>query len=65
MKLTKNFSKSEFECTDGSEMPDNVLKNIKSFNYFNTGNYQELTRFIEAEEFKVFKIKNRKFFKYK
>lgn len=29
MKLTDNFSKSEFECKDGSEMPQNVLDNIK------------------------------------
>lgn len=29
MKLTENFSKSEFDCKDGSEMPDSVLKNIK------------------------------------
>lgn len=29
MKLTKNFSKSEFDSKDGAEMPDNVLENIK------------------------------------
>ena len=29
MKLTKNFSKSEFECKDGSEMPKDVFENIK------------------------------------
>ena len=29
MKLTKNFSKSEFDCRDGSEMPEKVLANIK------------------------------------
>ena len=29
MKLTKNFSKSEFECKCGCEMPDNVLENVK------------------------------------
>ena len=29
MKLTKNFSKSEFECKDGSEMPNDVFENIK------------------------------------
>lgn len=28
MKLTENFSKSEFECKCGCEMPDEVLKNI-------------------------------------
>ena len=29
MKLTKNFSKSEFDCNDGSEMPNKVLERIK------------------------------------
>lgn len=29
MKLTKNFSKSEFDSKDGAEMPDNVLENVK------------------------------------
>lgn len=29
MKLTKNFSKSEFECKCGCEMPNNIFKNIK------------------------------------
>ena len=29
MKLTSNFSKAEFDCKDGSEMPSNVLENIK------------------------------------
>ena len=29
MKLTKNFSKSEFECKCGCEMPPDVLSNIK------------------------------------
>ena len=29
MKLTKNFSKSEFECKCGCEMPQDVLDNIK------------------------------------
>ena len=28
MKLTKNFSKSEFDSKDGAEMPDDVLVNI-------------------------------------
>jgi uncharacterized protein YcbK (DUF882 family) len=28
-KLAKNFSKSEFECKCGCEMPNNVLENIK------------------------------------
>tara|TARA_R110000822_G_scaffold207846_1_gene343813 strand:- start:1315 stop:1710 length:396 start_codon:yes stop_codon:yes gene_type:complete len=29
MKLTNNFSKSEFECNSGCEMPLDVLDNIK------------------------------------
>lgn len=29
MKLTKNFSKNEFDSKDGSIMPESVLKNIK------------------------------------
>ena len=29
MKLTSNFSKSEFDSKDGSDMPNNVLENIK------------------------------------
>lgn len=29
MKLTKNFSRNEFECKCGCEMPDFVLSNIK------------------------------------
>jgi uncharacterized protein YcbK (DUF882 family) len=29
MGLTKNFSKSEFECKCGCEMPKDVLENIK------------------------------------
>lgn len=29
MKLTKNFSKSEFDSRDGAEMPIQVLRNIK------------------------------------
>ena len=29
MKLTKNFSKSEFDSKDGAAMPDDVLENIK------------------------------------
>jgi uncharacterized protein YcbK (DUF882 family) len=28
MKLTANFSRSEFECTDGSEMPLEVFNNV-------------------------------------
>jgi uncharacterized protein YcbK (DUF882 family) len=34
MKLTKNFSKSEFECKDGSVMPEKVLANIKKVAYY-------------------------------
>ena len=29
MKLTNNFSKSEFECSCGCEMPLDVLENVK------------------------------------
>ncbi len=29
MKLTKNFSLSEFACNDGSEFPLDVIENIK------------------------------------
>lgn len=29
MKLTNNFSKSEFECNSGCEMPKDVLDNVK------------------------------------
>jgi len=29
MGLTKNFSKSEFECKCGCEMPQDVLENVK------------------------------------
>jgi uncharacterized protein YcbK (DUF882 family) len=29
MKLSKNFSKSEFECKSGEEMPLEVLENVK------------------------------------
>jgi uncharacterized protein YcbK (DUF882 family) len=29
MKLTENFSKAEFDCHDGSEMPSDVLENVK------------------------------------
>lgn len=28
MKLTKNFRKREFDCKDGSEMPESVLDNV-------------------------------------
>ena len=33
MKLTTNFSLAEFDCRDGSEMPDNVLQNITKLAY--------------------------------
>lgn len=29
MKLTANFSKSEFESKDGAKMPDDVFENVK------------------------------------
>ena len=29
MKLTRNFSKKEFDCNDGSNMPDNVLYRVQ------------------------------------
>ena len=29
MKLTKNFSKSEFDCKSGEDMPSDVLENVK------------------------------------
>lgn len=29
MKLTKNFDSEEFDCKDGSEMPEEVLRKIK------------------------------------
>ena len=29
MQLTENFNSSEFQCKDGSKMPENILKNIK------------------------------------
>jgi len=29
MKLTENFSKAEFDSKDGSQMPDDVLENVK------------------------------------
>ena len=30
MKLTKNFSKSEFDCKCGCEMPEDVLENVQN-----------------------------------
>ena len=29
MKLTENFNREEFDCKDGSKMPDSVLVNVK------------------------------------
>ena len=29
MQITENFNSSEFECKDGSKMPESVLNNIK------------------------------------
>lgn len=29
MKLTKNFSLSEFDCSDGSKVPKKLIKNVK------------------------------------
>ena len=29
MKLTKNFSRQEFDCKDGTKVPDNLLNNLK------------------------------------
>ena len=29
MKLTNNFSKSEFDCKSGEDMPSDVLENVK------------------------------------
>jgi|TARA_R110002095_G_scaffold108589_1_gene95052 uncharacterized protein YcbK (DUF882 family) len=29
MKLTNNFSKSEFDCKSGEDMPNDVLENVK------------------------------------
>jgi len=31
--LTKNFSKSEFDCNDGSEMPQEVFNNVEVHAY--------------------------------
>jgi len=43
MKLTKNFNKSEFDCQDGSEMPIDVLDNIR----ITAENLQVLRDYIE------------------
>ena len=42
MQLTKDFNKKEFDCKDGSEMPINVLQNIKKL----AENLQVLRDFI-------------------
>lgn len=42
--LTKNFSKSEFDCNDGSEMPDDVFENVQIQAY----NLQTIRDFFNA-----------------
>ena len=42
--LTKNFSKSEFECNDGSEMPQEVFDNVEVHAY----NLQVIRDFFDA-----------------
>jgi len=42
--LTKNFSKSEFDCKDGSEMPSNVLDNV----YEQAENLQIIRDFFDS-----------------
>jgi len=42
--ITKNFSKSEFECNDGSEMPQEVFDNVEVHAY----NLQTLRDFCDA-----------------
>lgn len=44
MKLTENFSKSEFDSKDGSEMPCEVLENIKEL----ATNLQELRNYLKV-----------------
>jgi uncharacterized protein YcbK (DUF882 family) len=43
MKLTANFSLSEFQCKCGCEMPDNILENVKIL----AENLQMLRMFIK------------------
>ena len=42
--LTKNFSKSEFQCNDGSEMPQEVFNNVEVHAY----NLQTIRDFCDA-----------------
>jgi len=42
--LTENFSKSEFECNDGSEMPQKVFNNVEVHAY----NLQTIRDFCDA-----------------
>ena len=42
MRLTKNFSLSEFECKDGSEIPSQLLPNVLEL----AGSLQELRDFV-------------------
>jgi uncharacterized protein YcbK (DUF882 family) len=44
MKLTTNFSKSEFDSKDGAEMPANVLANVKKL----AENLQVLRDYLNA-----------------
>ena len=34
MKLTKNFSKSEFDCSCGCEMPTDVLQQVQKVAHY-------------------------------
>ncbi|WP_295801165.1 AbiH family protein [Mucilaginibacter sp.] len=47
-ELDDNYSKMELDITKG------FFEYIKSFWYFKTSNYQDLIRFIDAEEFQVY-----------
>lgn len=44
MKLTKNFSLSEFRCHDGTEVPENLIPNVRSLAI----NLQVLRDFIKV-----------------
>lgn len=41
--LTKNFSESEFDCNDGSDMPEDVLNNVHDL----ADNLQQLRDFTD------------------
>lgn len=43
--LTKNFSKSEFDCNDGSKMPKKVLDNVKA----HAENLQTIRDFLDKK----------------